>query len=327
MVSSKDVAKKAGVSQSTVSRVINTPESVSKDKVERVNRVMKELNYIPNSIARSLINNKTNQISLISGTLTNPFFVEATRTIINFAYKRGYTVSVFFEEDIQKDNLYKTVFGQKSEGIILSSMYYESEYLKELKKLGIPYMMFNRKHIDGGNFVEIDNYQAGYIGGEYLISKGHKNIHFFSGELEKSTFKGRYDGICQIMKDSNIIFDKSNVSITKQQPELIAQELIKVMSKKKRPTAIFAATDMIAYTLIDELQTIGYKIPDDVAIIGIDNTEALKHSSFKLTSIGPIEGKHLSSIAIEQLITMIETGHDNGFQQTLPCKLYERGTV
>lgn len=327
MVSSKDVAKKAGVSQSTVSRVVNNPESVSKLKRDKVERVMKELNYIPNSIARSLISNKTNQISLISGTLNNPFFVEATRTIVNAAYKKGFTVNVFFEEDVSKESLYKTVFSQKSEGIILSSMYYESQYFDELLKLGIPYIMFNRRHKNGGNFVEIDNHQAGYLGAEYLISKGHKGIHFFSGELEKSTFLKRYQGFCKAMDEFNISYDDSSISITKQKPELIAEELERVLSQEKRPSAIFAATDMIALTLIDCLQKLNLRIPEDIAIIGIDNTETLRHSSLNLTSIGPVEGEHLSSIAVEQLFKMIENGEMKEFQRTIPCKLYERGTV
>lgn len=327
MVSSNDVAKKAGVSQSTVSRVINNPESVSKLKREKVERVMKELNYIPNSVARSLISNKTNQISLISGTLNNPFFVEATRTIINAAYKKGFTVNVFFEEDVSKENLYRTVFSQKAEGIILSSMFYDSQYFDELQRLGIPYMMFNRRHKNGGNFVEIDNYEAGYIGTQYLVSKGHKDIHFFSGELEKSTFLGRYQGYCKAMDELKIDYDDSGISITKQDPKLIEAELNRVLSLKNKPTAIFAATDMIALTLIDCLQRLNYKVPEDVAIIGIDNTETLRHSSLNLTSIGPVEGAHLSSIAIEQLFKMIEDGEEKEFQRTIPCKLYERGTV
>lgn len=327
MVSSKDVAKKAGVSQSTVSRVINNPETVTKIKRDKVEEVMKELNYRPDSVARSLINNKTNQISLISGTLNNPFFVEATRTIIRSAYKEGFTVNVFFEEDFSKANLYETVFSQKTEGVILSSMYYESEYFNELLKLNIPYVMFNRKHLKGGNYVEIDNYQAGYIGTEHLIKKGHKNIHFFSGELEKSTFLGRYQGFCQAMEDHEITYNDCNISITKQNPEAIGNKLKKILSIKQRPTAILAATDMIALNLLDELQILGYSIPEDISLIGIDNTETLRHRSLNLTSIGPDEENHLSSIAIDHLFKMIKHGNDQIIQKTLSCKLYERGTV
>lgn len=327
MVSSKDVAKKAGVSQSTVSRVINNPNTVSKDKRNKVEEVMEELNYIPDSVARSLISNKTNQISLISGTLNNPFFVEATKIIVKYAYKKGFAVNVFFEEDFNHENLYSTVFSQKTEGIILSSMYYESKHFDELRKLKIPYMMFNRKHIEGGNFVEIDNEQAGYIGAKYLVSKGHQHIHFFSGELEKSTFLGRYSGYCKAMEELNIPKECKGISITAQTSEEIEKEIKKILMYKNRPTAIFAATDMIALTLIDCLQNLGYKIPDDIAVIGIDNTETLRHSSFNLTSIGPIEEGILSSIAIEHLFKMIEEGRENNFQKTIPCQLYERGTV
>lgn len=325
MVSSNDVARKAGVSQSTVSRVINNPEAVSKLKREKVEKVMKELNYRPNSVARSLISNKTNQISLISGTLNNPFFVESTRNIISAAYKKGFTVNVFFEEDFSKANLYETVFSQKTEGIILSSMFFESKYFNELVKLNIPYVMFNRKHIKGGNYVEIDNWQAGYLGAEHLISKGHEDIHFFSGELEKSTFLGRYRGFSKAMEDFDIPCSDHNISITKQTPEAIVEELEKVLSSR-RPTGIFASTDMIALILMDELQKRGYRIPEDISLIGVDNTEALRHSSLNLTSIGPVEGKHLSTIAVEQLFKLIESGEET-FQKTLACKLYERGTV
>lgn len=327
MVSSKDVAKKAGVSQSTVSRVINSPQTVSKKKREKVESVMNELNYRPDSVARSLISNKTNQISLISGTLNNPFFVEATRNIISSAYKKGFTVNVFFEEDFSKANLYETVFSQRTEGIILSSMLYESEYFDELLKLNIPYIMFNRKHTMGGNYVELDNYQAGYIGAEYLIAKDHKNIHIFSGELEKSTFLGRYQGFQQALNDYNIPDSNKNVSITFQTPESIERELKKVLSINPRPTAILAATDMIGLALMDALQNFGYEIPGDIALIGIDNTGMARHSSLNLSSIGPVEDKHLSTIAIEQLFEMIDKEENRTFQKTLPCKLYERGTV
>lgn len=327
MISSNDVAKKAGVSQSTVSRVINNPETVSREKRETVEKVMKELNYRPNSIARSLISNKTNQISLISGTLNNPFFVESTRNIISAAYKKGFTVNVFFEEDFSKANLYEAVFSQKAEGIILSSMLFESEYFDELENLNIPYMMFNRKHVKGGNYVEIDNYEAGYLGAEYLISKGHKDIHFFSGELEKSTFLGRHQGFSKAMEEFNVSYTNDNISITKQDTKAIEMELKRILSYKRRPTAIFAATDMIALILMNDLQKRGYRIPEDISLIGIDNTEALKHSSLNLSSIGPDNERHLSTIAVEHLFKLIDNEDNQNYQETLPCKLYERGTV
>ena len=327
MVSSKDIAKKAGVSQSTVSRVINNPASVRREKREAVERVMRELNYRPDSVARSLISNKTNQISLISGTLNNPFFVETTKKIINYAYLKGFNVNVYFEEDFPKDDLYNTVFSQRTEGIILSSMYFSSPHFDDLINLGVPYIMFNRKHEKGGNFVELDNYQAGKMAADYLLEKGHTNIHWFGGELEKSTFRGRYDGFCHSMKQHDMDVSASNVSITQQNPEAIEQELNEVLSKKERPTAIFAATDMIAMKIMDVLQRKGFSIPGDIALIGIDNTELIQHSAFDITSIGLEQGRNLGDIAIRHLMDQIEGQSNSLIQETYSCQLYERGTV
>lgn len=328
MVSSKDIAKKAFVSQSTVSRVINNPETVSISKRKKVEKVMKELNFIPDSVARSLVKNKTNQITLISGTLNNPFFVESTRIIVKYAYQQGYTVNVFFEEDFNKDYLYDKAFSQKTDGIILSSMYYESEHIERLFQINVPYIMFNRKHIKGGNFVEINNKEAGFKGVKYLTSKGHKDIHFFSGELNKSTFLGRYLGFCKGMRQFHKVSEEENISITEQTPESIETELIKVLSSKKKVTAIFAATDMIALTIINYLHRLNYEIPKDIAIMGIDNTEALSHNSFSLTSIGPANN-HLSFIAIKHLFDQINENEKDKhtIQKTIPCKIYNRKTV
>src|SRR5699024_3211540 len=259
--------------------------------------------------------------------LNNPIFVETTKKIINHAYLKGFNVNVYFEEDFPKDDLYNAVFSQRTEGIILSSMYYNSHHFKDLINLRIPYIMFNRKHENGGNFVELNNYQAGEMAGDYLISKGHSDIHWFGGELEKSTFRGRYDGFIHSLKKHDLDISPSNFSITPQTPIAIEQEINEVMAKKIRPTAIFAATDMIAMTIMDVLQKKGFSIPQDVALVGIDNTEAIQHSSFNLTSIGLDMGKNLGEIAIRHLIEEIENGKESIVQETYPCKLFERGTV
>ncbi|MGV2875880.1 LacI family DNA-binding transcriptional regulator [Macrococcus capreoli] len=327
MVSSKDVAKKAGVSQSTVSRVINNPSTVRKDKREKVERVMKELNYRPNSVARSLISNKTNQISLISGTLNNPFFIESTKTIINYASAHGYNVNVFFEEDIQRDNFYSNVFSQKTDGIILSSMYYDSEYLSELEKLDIPYIMYNRRHRLGGNFVELDNFQAGQIATKYLIDKGHKDILWLGGELKKSTFLGRYNGFINVIESQKISLDEHRIINTSQKPKDIEKALLNVINSQALPTAILAATDMIALTVLNVLKRENIKVPEDVAVIGIDNTEMVQHALINLTTVGIHENENLALEAIVQLIDAIKANKSVNYRKTFKCKLFERGTA
>ncbi|GAK09860.1 LacI-family transcriptional regulator [Geomicrobium sp. JCM 19038] len=163
MVSSKDVAKRAGVSQPTVSRVINGSTNVNKATIEKVQRAMEELNYRPNLIARSLKQQKTKSIALISGALHNPFFVDSTTTIVNAAKAHGYRTLVYFEEQGNNGAVYEEVLKQQVDGIVLSSIFIDDPVFKELEHSKIPFVMFNRRHQTGGNFVEIDNEQAGCL--------------------------------------------------------------------------------------------------------------------------------------------------------------------
>ncbi|WP_414043948.1 LacI family DNA-binding transcriptional regulator [Macrococcus sp. EM39E] len=327
MVSSKEVAKQAGVSQSTVSRVINNPKSVKKDKRERVERVMKELNYRPNSIARSLISNKTNQISLISGTLNSPFFVESTKYIVDYASAHGFHVNVYFEEEAKMNNVYDNVFANTTDGIILSSMYYESEHFEEFENLNIPYIMYNRKHKNGGNYVEMDNYNAGREAVKFLKSKGHENILYLGGLLNKSTFKDRLSGYKDELKNQGMPINDENIIVTQETYDSIEPILIDMFNRENKPTAIFATTDMIALFVFDILSEHGYSIPDDFALISIDNTETMQHRHFNLTSIGVKTEETMAQVAITKLIDAIVNNEKLDCQLTLPIQVFDRGTV
>ncbi len=327
MVSSKEVARLAGVSQSTVSRVINNPKSVRKDKRERVEKVMKELKYRPNSIARSLISNKTNQIALISGTLNSPFFVESTKYIVDYASAHGYNVNVYFEEESKMKNVYDNVFSNTTDGIILSSMFYKSEHFEDFEHLNVPYIMYNRRHKNGGNYVEMDNYNAGREAVKFLKSKGHDNILYLSGLLNKSTFIDRLRGYKDELTAQNMAIVDENIIVTQETYDSIEPILLDVFNREKKPTAIFATTDMIALFVFDILSKYGYSIPDDFALISIDNTEAMQHRHFNLTSIGVSTDETMAQVAITKLIDAIENNEDLNCQITLPIQVYDRGTV
>lgn len=327
MVSSKDVARLAGVSQSTVSRVINNPKSVMKDKRERVERVMKQLKYRPNSIARSLISNKTNQISLISGTLNSPFFIESTKYIVDYASAHGYNVNVYFEEEAKMKNVYDNVFANKTDGIILSSMHYDSDHFEEFQNLNIPYIMYNRKHKNGGNYVVMDNYNAGREAVKFLKSKGHDDILYLGGLVNKSTFKERLHGYKDELIAQKMSIVDENIIITEETYNSIEPIFLEVFEREKKPTAIFATTDMIALFVFDILHKYGYSVPDDFAMISIDNTEMMQHRYFKLTSIGVSTSETMAQIAITKLIEAIENNEKLNCQLTLPIQIYDRGTV
>ncbi|SES94521.1 LacI family transcriptional regulator [Salinibacillus kushneri] len=331
MTSSKDVASYAGVSQTTVSRVLNSPEKVNQKTLNKVKRAMEELNYRPNSIARSLVNKKTRSIALLSGPLHNPFFVETTTSIVNYAKAKGFNINVHFENFGDNMSIYEDVLNHQVDGIILSSILYEDPVYKELQKLDIPFMMFNRKHREKGNYVEMDNFQAGRLATQHLINLNHKNIVWLGGPLTMSTFKGRYDGFKQVSNEYGMDVNDNHIFITDTSKQDIFEKTSHIMSRKHRPTAIFAGTDSIAIYVIDFLIQKGYRVPEDISVIGVDNVELSRHHSFQLTTVGIIDETNLGQIAIEKLIDLInlrEAYNTSEFvQETVKTKLYNRSTT
>ncbi|MGY0692408.1 LacI family DNA-binding transcriptional regulator [Virgibacillus sp. FSP13] len=329
MVSSKDVASYAGISQTTVSRVLNTPDKVNKETYEKVLAAMKELNYRPNSIAQSLVNKKTGSIALLSGPLHNPFFVETTTSIVNYAKESGFNVNVHFENLGDNMSVYQDVLSHRVDGIILSSVLYDDPIYEQLNNLDVPFIMFNRKHKEPGHFVEMDNVQAGRLAADHLINLNHREIVWVGGPTNMTTFSGRLEGFKQSLIANNIAEDPRNIIITDTSKESIFEATESVMSRKERPTAIFAATDSIAIYIMDFLQQKGYGIPDDISVIGIDNVELSRHHSFQLSTVGIVDNKNLGRIAIENLVDLIDGEGDNPdfVQQTLETKLFSRITT
>ncbi|TFB14208.1 LacI family transcriptional regulator [Filobacillus milosensis] len=327
MVSSKDVAKLAGVSQSTVSRVLNNPESVGEAKHEKVIKAMKELNYRPNAIARSLVKKQTKSIALISGPIHNPFFAETTTYIVNYSKQRGYNTNVHFEVFGDNTSVFNDVIEMQVDGIILSSILMDDYIYDDLKNLNIPFVMFNRKHNEPGNFFEMDNLLAGQQATEHLLDLNHKDIVWIGGPLNMSTFYGRYEGFRKTMEEQGLPVSDHNTKITDTSENEIHNVVRDLLAERNRPTAIFAATDSIAIYVLDYLLEKGYNVPEDISVIGIDNTKLSQHHSIELTTVGMDQGINLGQVAIEQLINDIESKNQHLTQKTYPTKLYNRSTT
>lgn len=327
MVSSKDVAKLAGVSQATVSRVLNTPELVKKNTLEKVMNAINDLNYIPNANARSLVQNKTGTIALLSGPLHNPFFVDTTSAIVNYASEMDYRIQVQFVNDKKLSEAYTTAFEQKVDGIILSCILNDDPIFEKLTRLQIPFITYNRKHQNNEYFVEIDNYQAGYLSAKHIIEQGHKHIAWVGGPLNVSTFNNRYLGFIQAIQDFQIHLPEEYIIITDTTKQSISESFYKLIRLHQRPTAICAGSDSLALNLIDDATSENLLVPEDLSIIGIDNVNLSQHSLINLTTIGSISGENLGHLAIEKLIEMIKNKNSSCVKITKPVRLFDRSTT
>jgi DNA-binding LacI/PurR family transcriptional regulator len=307
MSSSKDVAKLAGVSQATVSRVMNNPESVKPSTRKKVLWAMEQLHYKPNLIARSLITNSTRTIALISGSLNNGFFVETTDSIVNLATRHGYKTMVFFEGSAQKREIFDVVMGNKVDGILMSNITLDDPLFEEIEKSGIPYMFFNRRPRNGGNYVVLDNLMAGWMITNHMLDLGHERIAYISGQMSLSTFYERKLGYEKAMQEANVEIDPELVFIIDPTAPEVEKTTWKLMQLKNPPTGIIYATDAMALIGMDTIMSLGMRIPEDVSIAGIDDIKISSHHAVQLTSVA--HHKFLmGEIAAESLIKMIEEG-------------------
>lgn len=327
MVSSKDVAKYAGVSQTTVSRVLNTPELVKQPTVDKVMKAIRELNYVPNANARSLVQKKTNTIVLLSGPLHNPFFVDTTAAIVNYANTKGYRVNVQFVNDDKLSEAYATAIEQQVDGIILSCILIDDPIFEKLEAMNLPFITYNRKHKKNEHFVEIDNFKAGYLSAQHLIELGHRNIAWVGGPLTVSTFQNRYSGFLKALEDYEVKIPEDNIINTDTSKKEVSSAFEKLMSLKERPTAIGMGADSLALFIMDDAVSAGKKVPEELSIIGIDNVDISRHASIRLTTIGSISQENLGFIAIKRLIELIENKKNGCVKITESVKVFNRSTT
>lgn len=327
MVSSKDVAKHAGVSQTTVSRVLNTPEFVKKTTLDKVMKAINDLHYVPNGHARSLVQNRTGTIALISGPLHNPFFVDTTSAIVNYATKMGYRVNVQFVNDQKLPEAYATAIEHKVDGVILSCILIDDPIFEKLKRMDIPFITYNRKHKKNECFVEIDNFEAGYLSAKHMIEKGHTAIAWVGGTLNVSTFNNRYLGFLQAMKDYKLSLPTQYIFNTDTSKQDITRAFHELMQLEQRPTAICAGADSLALYLIDDAIREKLSVPEDISIIGIDNVDLSSYGLIQLTTVGSISEQNLGFLAIQKLIEMIENKKKSCIQITESVKVFDRTTT
>ncbi|EGL82826.1 transcriptional regulator, LacI family [Caldalkalibacillus thermarum TA2.A1] len=319
MVSSKLVAKLAGVSQATVSRVINGSPHVRKETREKVERAMKELGYRPNMIARSLVLNRTKTLALISGGLENPFYSEVATAIINTATVKGYNTLVYFEQSHGMDEIIDEVLSHHVEGIIISSINLQHPIYDTLEQSGIPFIMINRKHQKEGHYVVLDNHTAGRLAMEHLVQLGHQRIGMVLGPANISTFLERKEGALQVLEENGIKFNPAylqEVNLTAQDIKSAVTELVYLANP---PTALLCGTDHIALIAMDILLSMNLRIPDDISVIGFDDIALAGHQAIQLTSVAH-NIEQMGELGVNLLVNLIEEENNTSAYKQIQLK-------
>lgn len=320
----KDVAKKAGVTVTTVSRVLNNRGYISEVTRKKVYEAMKELNYQPNELARSLYRKKSYLIGLLIPNVAHPFFAELTGYIEYYAYQEGYKILLCNSgQDSSKEKEYIDMLKRHQvDGIIIGSHTLEAEQYLNVK---LPIVAIDR-YYSNIPYVASDNYKGGILATKLLIQKGCKKIAHISGPLILNTpannrYKAFKDVATQEGVEHYVVETKLN-SFEIEEFKKIVRDLF-----KEHPDidGIFASGDLIAASVISVAKELNKKIPQDLKIVGYDDINVANLVVPSLTTVRqPI--KEIARKAIELLLRQID-GEKVEKENILPITLIERETT
>lgn len=282
MASLKDVALLAGVSASTVSRVLNSPEIVDPNTLKRVQLAMKKLNYRPNLMASGLRSKSSRQIALIVPDAVHYTSASVIQHTSSLLQKLGYTLILGnhhnqFETETE---LLSNYFRRNIDGIILYLIYDEGQAIQSLleqEDRQVPVVVVGRRiHTDALSNVSVDNYKAGFLAGDYLGSLGHQSIATITGPKITQWARDRHDGFQEGLSARNAALKWSFSQ--KDLPDFdtgiaAADEFFASTGEADRPTAIWAQNDIMATGFLKRCTARGLRVPEDISILGMDNIE------------------------------------------------------
>lgn len=324
-----DVAKLAGVSQPTVSRVFSKPDSVSIEKVLRVRQAANELGYIPNFVARSLNSGRSRRIGIVLAYLKNSFFSEALHGLTMALNEKGYSATVFFarNDESEVDGIVQNLLADQVDGIILASVSISNLLVSRVKEAGIPCVLMNRGHQDRNvSTVTATNYEGAQSATEHLIETGCRNIAHIAGWHQALNSVERQRGFLKAMKLARL--DPVEV-IDCKFSRALAMRATRGLFKTGRlkPDAIFVGNDHMAFGVLEVLrEELAIDVPNEVSVVGYDDVQMASWKMFDLTTVRqPIN--RMISTSIDLLLSKINGEIQSEKVHRIRSELIKRGTT
>ena len=282
-ITAKDVAKLAGVSQSSVSRVYFKGATVSSKTREKVLAAAKELGYRPNEFARSLITSRTKIIGLVMKGIQNPFYPQVLKQFTTSFKKLGYSILFVYtnNDEIQKEDI-EILLNYNVAGVVITDATLSLNATEDFINNEIPLVLFNRKIIDDQIYsVCCNNFEASKQIANFLLSCGCENLVYISGNENTSTSKEREEGFIAVLQKENITYQKYISDFTYKGGYQTAKEILK---EKMLPDGFFVANDIMALGVLDALREENIAIPEMTKVIGFDNIEMASWPAYSLTT-------------------------------------------
>jgi len=292
-VTIKDVAKKANVSPSTVSRVISDSPRISEETKRNVRRVMKELGYHLNYNARVLAQQKTRTIGIVmkksaSDSLHDPFFPEVLRGISAYCNKEDYSITLTTGESEEEifDDVVNMVRGKRVDGMIVTYSKRDDKVIPYLIESEIPFVLVGSPSdlLDKIIYVDNDNVRAGMDATNYLINLGHKRVGYIGGDLNYEVSVARFKGYQDALLENKLPFNEE-YAVNPSRTVNMAEIIDRFMNLDEPPTSLVVTDDLVAMQVLQVCNKKGIQVPDDLSIISFNNAHIAQISSPALTSV------------------------------------------
>lgn len=317
-----DIARLAGVSRSTVSRVLTNNKNVKPETALKVKRAMQQANYRPNVLARGLATGKLNIVALLMSETENPFYLQMIDRMDTELRARGYILSICYlgrTEEARCQN-FRTIQEYGFSGYVIGDIKHEADFVEEVKDVNRPLVFFNRyiESLSEFDAVVVDNYLGGYLAGKHLTELGHRDIGMLTGPLKSSASRDRYRGFRDALQESGVELPREMMGegdLTLAKGQTFAEEFFPRM--KDRCTALFAGNDVMAIGILHYCRENGIRVPEDLSLIGFDDIDYAGSSLISLTTIQQPYNQ-MSAIVAERIVARI-----NGDELPRQCIMLE----
>ena len=305
-ITSMDVAAKAGVSQSAVSRVFTPGSSVSEKMAQKVRHAAEELGYRPNVLARSLITGSSRIIGLVVAYLDNPFYADALQKLSEALDQEGYHLLVFMAGNTQDDvdHVIESLMDYQVDGIITASINLSGELAERCARAGIPVVCFNRSVIgEGLSAISSANRAGGAKIAAFLAASGHQRCAHISGWQGSSTGHERAEGFAAGLSEAGLeVYAQIDGMFDRDTAMNAAQTL---MQMPEPPDAIFVGNDHMAMAVMDHLRFVmGLNVPDDISVVGYDDVPMAAWPSYDLTTLRQ-PARRMVDATVQEILTRI----------------------
>ena len=289
-ISMKDVAALAKVSLGTVSNVVNSPELVSPTTRERVETAIAKLGWVPNESARQLRAGRSSSVGLVVMDIANPFFTDVLRGVEDHVLQRGYSVQVgnSASQPQREDDQLRLFEQQRVRGVLCAPIWAVNQRVDDLRRRGIPVVLVDRAPEESGFCsVSVDDVEGGRLAVDHLIRLGHRRIALVGGPGRLQQIRDRRMGADLARAEHGDAVDLLALSTSGLDTTagVLAADELAAMPDRERPTAVFAANDLLAIGLLQGFVTHGLRVPEDMALIGYDDISFAAAAAVPLSSV------------------------------------------